>query len=390
MANRPKPWIAERYPDAPAGATIYGKFSEYVLDNALENIGHSIKDGFHDLGISVTFAPIATPEYKAIGERFFKTLNTLLVHKLPGAVDVDIETRRLLHLDPQKDAILALEEVEALIEEAINLYHHTKHEALNGQPALVWKKASVNGVQVLNDDSLLTATLGTADTGSVDRRGLRYRHIWYRDPAVIRTILDNNFHKVPMRDRKKKSARVKVKFKYDSADLGCIQVFDPSTKTYLAMRAVNQEYASGLSSYQHKLVLDMMRRENEEFYSQEQWLEALQRLRTHIEAAAPGLRARSRRAAMRLKQKSAKTQIVDDTLAIGTTLDGQLDSFVIPNQALVAGRTDGTIAGSALTRKAGKRRGRRQPSGNSSVEKVAAPHPSAFETDPDFLSSLEW
>jgi putative transposase len=391
IANRPKPWLAEKFPDAPASATIYGKFSEYVVDNAFENIGNSIKDGLQDLGVSITFAPIGTPEYKAIGERFFETLNTLLVHKLPGAVDVDIETRRLLHLDPQKDAILALEEVEALIEEAVNLYHYTKHEALNAQPARVWTQASANGVQVLNDDSLLTATLGTAALGSIDRRGLRYRHIWYRDPAAIRTILDNNFHKVPVRDRRKKSARVKVKFKYDASDLGCIQVFDPSTATYLPMLAVNQDYASGLSSYQHKLVLKLMAQENEEFYTEEQWLSALQRLRTNIEAAAPGLRARAQRAAMRLKQKPATTRIVDDTLGLGTTLDGQLDQFLIPNRPLVAGRTDGgAIAKSALARMPGKRRGRRTSPDHSSVEKVVAPQPSVFETDPDFLSSLEW
>jgi putative transposase len=207
MANRPKPWLAEQFPDAPSGTNIYGKMAELVVDNAWENIGRSVKDGLHDLGISLTYAPIATPEYTAIGERFFKTLNTLLVHKLPGAVDVDVETRRLLHIDPEKNAILALEEVEALIIEAVNLYHHKVHETLNAAPGLVCRKAAANGVQVLNDDSLLTATLGTVEIGNLDRRGVKFNHIWYRDATVIGTILDNNFHKVPLRDRRKKTAQ---------------------------------------------------------------------------------------------------------------------------------------------------------------------------------------
>jgi putative transposase len=393
-ANRPKPWLRDRFPKAQSGADIYGKMCELIIDNALENTGQSAKDALLDLGISITFAPIATPTYKSIVERFFGILNSMLVHKLAGAVRVSIETRRLLGIDPAKDAVLTVDEVEALIEEAVNYYHHNVHESLNAAPALVWKKAAQAGVNVLHDDSLLSKTLGVVQHGTLDRRGIRYNHLWYLDAAVTETILMNNVAHTPVKGRRKKSASIRVKFKFDPIDLGHIHVFDPATRKYYRMPAKNVRYATGLSRYQHEFVRKLAEQENEAFSSEDEQFAALQRLRTRIESAAPELRTKARKAAMRLLDNPASRSRVEGDLVVvsveGRDAGGQL---VIPNSNMAHRRTDGGAAvGSARVKKRAKIRHRQAP-----IEPTpTAPTIGSFrpntqnQSDDEFLANQGW
>jgi hypothetical protein len=135
-----------------------------------------------------------------------------------------------------------------------------------------------------------------------------------------------------------------------------------------------------------------MHRENEEFFSQEQWLAALQRLRTHVEAAAPKLRARGRKAAMRLKERIPKPDITGDTLAVGLKTRSQLDHLRIPNRTMVADRTDGgAITESAFSRNPSKRgKGRDKGKETDSVAVTTTNKLPAFEADEEFLAYLEW
>ncbi|MGL5839113.1 MAG: hypothetical protein ACRCY3_11480 [Sphingorhabdus sp.] len=395
-ANRPKPWLAQRFPKAPTGAEIYGKPNELILDDAWENTGRSTKDALLDLGISVTYAPIRTPTYKAIGERIFRTLNTLLVHKLAGAVRLDIETRRLLGLDPEKDAILTAEEVEALIEEAINHYHHEVHETLNAPPALVWKKAAKAGVNVLRDDSLLAKTLGIVEHGTLDPRGIVLSGLWYSDKAVIQRILDNNVSKTPVRGRRKKTASVRVKFKYNPGDLGTIFVFDPTDRTYHEMKAKNFRYANGRSMYQHEIVKALAKQENLNFISEEDQLAALQMLRTRIEHAAPHLRTKGRKAAARFLQDPASRSIIEgDTVAVSVEGRDAAGQLLVENESMVGRRTDkGAAVASASRRSAHDKKKREAP------PSAALPHQKAMiasfqrgkadPDDPEFLANQGW
>ncbi|WP_244286762.1 hypothetical protein [Caulobacter radicis] len=84
--NRPKLHkgaLAKRY---PVLNQIFGRFDEIVVDNGKEFSGTSLEDAMADVGTTVRFAPVSSPTYKAVVERFFGTLNSLLNTKLPGAV----------------------------------------------------------------------------------------------------------------------------------------------------------------------------------------------------------------------------------------------------------------------------------------------------------------
>src|SRR5262249_34577128 len=72
---RPKQDINERFPDIRGQWAAYGVPRTVLVDNAWEFSGSSFQDACEDCGISIEWAPVRTPEYKGIGERFFRTLN---------------------------------------------------------------------------------------------------------------------------------------------------------------------------------------------------------------------------------------------------------------------------------------------------------------------------
>jgi putative transposase len=46
-----------------------------VLDNDWTHVGISFQVWAEAMGIDVLYAPVKNPEYKAIGERIFRTIN---------------------------------------------------------------------------------------------------------------------------------------------------------------------------------------------------------------------------------------------------------------------------------------------------------------------------
>lgn len=120
-ANRPKAAMRTRFPDNPELADIFGKFDEIVVDNGSEFIGVSTESSLANLGVSLRWAPIRSPTYKAVIERFFLTLNHLLNKKLTGGT-FPIGQVPAWELNPSKDAVLTLAQLEALLTSAIGIY----------------------------------------------------------------------------------------------------------------------------------------------------------------------------------------------------------------------------------------------------------------------------
>jgi len=71
-AVRPKHDLNERHPDV-APWEVFGAPQTVLVDNGWEFTGSSFQDACNDAGIAVTWAPVRTPEYKGIIERFFGT-----------------------------------------------------------------------------------------------------------------------------------------------------------------------------------------------------------------------------------------------------------------------------------------------------------------------------
>ncbi len=82
--NKNKRYVGRLYPHINGGWDGWGRPNEVLVDQAWENKGPSMRHALRELGTDLVIAPARTPQYKAIGERFFRTINTMLAHKLKG------------------------------------------------------------------------------------------------------------------------------------------------------------------------------------------------------------------------------------------------------------------------------------------------------------------
>jgi putative transposase len=127
--------LSERY---PVLQTIGGIPSELISDNGSNWVAAGLEDALHDVGTSLRLAAVRTPTHKAMLERFFRTLDTMLAQKLPGYT-YDPKVMGELDYDPTEHAFLTRWELEELISEAIAVYHITDHSSLGMPPARAWK-----------------------------------------------------------------------------------------------------------------------------------------------------------------------------------------------------------------------------------------------------------
>lgn len=259
-ANRPKPRMRTLFPDCPELADIYGKCDEIVVDNGLEFIGTSFESGMVDLGVSIRWAPIKDPTYKAVVERFFSTLNSMLHKKLPGGT-FPLQKLRAWDLNPQKFAVLTLEQTEALLDLAIGTYHQSIHRSLNDTPVRTWVRGvnSETGITILGDDRQLDKLLGVQEERLVTRSGVNLFNLRYHDPAVTGPLLEDLARRESVRGRREGSASAKVKVKYNPANLGEIHVWNGPRGIYVTLPCTDREYAEGLSKWQHDRLQEWQR-----------------------------------------------------------------------------------------------------------------------------------
>lgn len=301
-ANRPKavrPELAARY---KVLSRIYGKFDRLVSDNGTNFASIAFQEIMADLGTTLQFTSVGAPRHKAMLERFFFTLKTWLLEKIPGHT-LTPQLLKEFDIDPAKQAVFTKGEIELLIAEFIANYHITVHSGINTQPANRWmQSAKTHGRNIIGDDrKLAILTAVTKHNRRLYRGAVRMFGLTFRDAVISAELNDDLVHNEPHRKRVKSGAAVAtVKVKYDPANLRCVWVWNPVTGRWVELPCTDLVYADGLSLWQHKQVRDWAKRKNLEFNSEEERLEARWKLNELIVEMAPGMASRERRAVARM------------------------------------------------------------------------------------------
>lgn len=360
-ANRPKPRMRDLFPDCPELADIYGKCDEIVVDNGLEFIGTSFESGMTDLGVSIRWAPVKSPPHKAIVERFFSTLNSMLHKKLPGGT-FPLQKLREWDIDPQKFAVLTLEQTEALLDLAIGVYHQSLHRNLGDTPIRTWVRGvnADTGISVIGDDRQLDKMLGAREERLVTRGGVELFNLRYHDPAITGPLLEDLARREAVRGRRQGSATAKVAVKYNPANLREIHVWNGPRGAYVTLPCTDLEYAEGLSRWQHDQLLAWQRESHARTDEDRRALRL--RLRSEIGALEdPKAIRRQKRAKARLLASPKIESFGGNALRVAHAEprpDGMAP--VIPTVALAAERTDDS-AKPVRPQRGGKRRPSRPP-----------------------------
>ena len=236
----PKESVREKY-GTEHEWLAYGIPSTLVIDNGREFIGRDLSDACLSLGIILQQTPVRTPHFKAGIERNFGTLNTGLFHTLPGTTFSHPQDRG--DYDSLEQACVYLSDVEKLFNlYVVDVYAEDFHRGLEAVPARRWEEALQAGFlptlpRVSND---LHVLLGRIEWRVVWHYGVDFESIRYNCDNLIevRTKLKGE----------------KVKIKYNPGDLSYVHVFNPLTKEYIKVPALDQEYTQGLSLWKHRII----------------------------------------------------------------------------------------------------------------------------------------
>ena len=252
--NRNKNYVAKRYPGIDGAWDGWGHPETVLVDRGFEFVSPSFQDALADLGTEVIWSPIEKPEYKAIGERFFRTLDSKVVHKLKGAVPYDVKVMRLAKLNPKKDAIIRLQDLDHLIHQTIiEGYQSEKHTGLDAIPARIWQeKIGRDRRRFMDNVAALDSILGRVEERTLTKAGIRFRNLVFHDRTKTATLLNKlvSFEKKRSQPGKPyQSARVRVKIKWNPADASKIEVWPIRSSERFATTLPNRDkrFSEGIS-----------------------------------------------------------------------------------------------------------------------------------------------
>ena len=291
------------HPEVAGEWMAFGVPETIVVDNAWENTGSSFRDACADANISILFAPVAAPEYKGVGERFFGTLNTLLFHRLPGGLPFTPQQRTKLGLDMETDAALMLSDVKRAIHQCIvEVYGREFHKALGAAPEQLWRReAPLHGRPYVEDLAALDLALArlAPSERTLSRAGVTHQELTYNSPEALAQLLADLLPR--QSPRSARPGTVRVKLKYHPEDLGQVYVWNPVRRRYAQLACTQAEYAQGLSEHHHALIRAFARSEQLAFQSEDERCRARKRLQDLVLPSIPLGKVRERQNAQRLK-----------------------------------------------------------------------------------------
>jgi transposase InsO family protein len=236
----PKPDCRELY-GTRHGWPAYGLPEKLVIDNGKEFVGRDLDDACGQLGIILEPMPARKPWYKGAIERFFGTLNTGLLHSLPGTTYSN--TQRRGAYDSAREATISLPAFSRILHKfLLDEYAYRRHRGARGLPAELWAESAKGGFHpdLSWSSEEVTILLGRTAERTIGRRGISFLGLTYHSTglAALHSALPQG---------------TEVRFKYNPSDLGTIYVADPTGQLgWIAVPAEDTEYTRGLPLWKHR------------------------------------------------------------------------------------------------------------------------------------------
>jgi putative transposase len=269
-----KPFLEEEFGRAKGATDGWGKPNTIIVDNGWEMVGVSFQTTCEAAGIDVIWAPVKTPQFKAVVERAFRTLNTLVWHRLRGGLPLTPQLRSRLELEPEVKAVHDIRELRYLMWHAtVSVYHLEPHTTLGRSPAVVWSASKVrDGRRTVDDPAVFDTLLGQAKRVWLTTKGIELDGQVFHDQRITTELLSRLAkHAQSSGDFEKnlfKSKRIGVLATKDRVDASYVMVWDPSTKRGVRLPNINAEFTANLSWRLIDKIKDFVAKENLAFHSE--------------------------------------------------------------------------------------------------------------------------
>lgn len=236
----PKLYLKKTFKSVKNDWECFGVMEKLVVDNGMEFHSRSLESLVESFGINLQFSPRKMPWFKPYVERFFGTMNTELIHRIPGTTFSNIFEKA--DYDAIKNAVITSSTLmEAIHIWVVDYYHQNIHRTLRQQPAKVWRE-NIDKIPVPLPANIqdLDSLIGCVVTRTVSHKGIELHSLSYNSKEITEL-------------RYRLGSSLKVSVRYNASDLGHIFVIDPETNKPIKVPALHQAYAQGLTKWQHNV-----------------------------------------------------------------------------------------------------------------------------------------
>jgi transposase InsO family protein len=251
-----------------------GRISNVIVDNGSDYKSNAFRSAVLSVGCDLKPCRIKDPNSKPFVESVFRTLNLRCFHTLDGTTFSN--PAQYEDYDPAAEAKYTLQELDAILLNAIIVYHESIHSQLNGSPILDWQDwlNKMNGVidevprheirRVNREEKVISINKGT----------VRFNSLTYKSHDLSAIVE----RKRELSSSEKVSVSVSVFI--DLHDLSSVLVENPFDKNAPLIEAVSTDpnYTKDLTMYAHQLNLDEIKKRRQQ---QERRLEAMGVMEKH-------------------------------------------------------------------------------------------------------------
>lgn len=279
--------LLKRFPDIKNDWPVFGIPNLLALDNGMDLHSDALKKACLELGIEILYCPAATPEMKGSVERFFRTINQGLIHKLPGTTFSNVGERG----DYQAEEMAAIDMetlVHLITKWIVDDYNMTPHRGIADTPLNKWiESAKHRTIELPVYPAQLEVITGVPAKRTVFHYGIELEGLHYNNRQLqeIRKISGEN---------------KKVELKFYEDQVAYIDVFNLYTKEYLRVEAVNDDYTMNLHREAHRLARVQARKKFGEQYSMPQLMDARNDIENIIKEALKAKKMGNRKLAANL------------------------------------------------------------------------------------------
>lgn len=225
--------------------SCHGVPDAIITDRGLEFLSESFRTAGRQIGFAVINLPGRCPYLKGTVERFFGTLNIRVLSRLEGTT----LSRTSEFYDPAADARFTLGELTAkIVRWVVDEYHQELHQSLGTSPMAKWSElVDKFKVRPIKSFRHLITLLGDKVNRTVQNTGIDWEGHTYRSEELER-----------LRQRRGGSSK-KWEIRCDPYDRGEVWVLDEQRRTWIAVPAVHQKSARGVTKFQSRLQLRVAR-----------------------------------------------------------------------------------------------------------------------------------
>ncbi|WP_309269159.1 DDE-type integrase/transposase/recombinase [Azonexus sp.] len=286
-------WLA-RFPDVKGPWPAYGIPELIAVDNGTDLHSDALEAACLEMGIQILFCGAKTPQHKGAIERFFRTMNMGLIHRLPGTVFSNVDERGDYPAE-DKAVIDMAALVHLLTKWVVDIYNVSPHRGIGARPLDRWlESADRRIIELPVYPRQLEVITGIPAKRTLFHYGIELDGLQYNYGIELDGLQYNSDRLQSIRRRAGENRPVTLKYYEDT--VVHIHVFDPYVEEYIKVPAKLAEYAQDIPRDIHRLVREHARKRFGDHCLSPQLLEARSEIEALVRQALKDKRMGSRKA----------------------------------------------------------------------------------------------